>query len=77
MKPSVQVTVDDGPVTGPLAAAPGEHRKMVGVLEVRAPGEVAAADRGEEASRGGVRNSPVGVHLVSISGVGDEAVKGG
>jgi hypothetical protein len=55
----------------------GEHREVVSVLEVSAPSEIAALDRGGEAGRGGVCHPPVRVRLVPVSGISDKAVKGG
>jgi hypothetical protein len=54
------IAVDDRPAAGPqLTAAAGEDGKVICVLEVCAPGEVAMMYGGGQVGGGGVRDAPV------------------
>ncbi len=67
--------MDDRPAAGQqLAAAAGEDGKVVCVLEVCAPGEVAMVYCGGQVSGGGERDAPVRVLSVAKPGVCDYAV---
>ena len=72
------VAVGDGSFAWPESpAAAGEDGEVVGVLEVRAPCEIARLQRRGEVRRGGVSYTPIRVHGVSEPGVCDEPVKRG
>ena len=58
-----------------LASAAGPNRQMIRVRDVDAEREVAAVQGHTQLRRGGVRDSPICVHVVTKPSVGDEPVE--